>query len=264
MGIYVMDYKKDIEWLENLSDQEGEKLVEQLAETFPRGKDNWPRTFPAAINPKLILIGVSPGGSPNEEVDENKYLGYPSVFKPVDTDNLPVTNFMYPDKNGYWDKLRYLIKHYFPELSEREALSLSTHYNLGTDATGNPSDEDVDEDIIRWVSKLLNKVHKPDLVILFGLKGILQHDYRNAQWNHEEGLRINWNRPHYEILLQEYSDSRYHFRGWEVINDLDHKFNVVLWPNHPSRVPFGTDKIWQDSVKNYLRLLVQKKGLINK
>lgn len=250
-----MDYKKDIEWLGSLTEEQGKKEIDKLVRTLPDRLEEWPRTFPASIDPKLILIGVSPGGSPSKEVNENDYNGHPSVFKSVD--KKPYTNFLYPDENGYWDKVRMLINNFFsPELDEREKLSLTTHYNLGTNATGNPSKEDVDEDIISWVSTLLNNYHKPDLVILFGLKGILQDEEIGKQWNHDEGLEINWNRPHFQILFKEHEPSRYYFRGWEVTNGSDKKFNVVIWPNHPSRIPFGADKMWDDAVNKYLSVLV--------
>src|SRR5438067_1940160 len=123
--------------------------------------------MPASVDPKLILVGVSPGNSPNA-VDTRRCYSEPRVEKDKDS------HFYYRDSSGYWDKLRYLTSAFFMGLSELEAVSLCSHFNLATASSGDAAGVRAERDIVAWVSSLLNAVHKPDLIVFFGLVGKFQ------------------------------------------------------------------------------------------
>ena len=241
-------YRDHLESLSNLSISKKQQIITHLLNSCPVAK--WPRTMPASIDPKLVLIGVSPGGSQNKDVNEDEFISEPSVHKSEKS------NFFYPDKNNYWKKIRLITYRYFnshEDIKLKDALSLTSHFNLGTKLTGKASKKAVDDEIIKWVSYLLNKVHKPDQLILFGLKNILQDPDKSKQWNHKEGLKINWSSAQRITPLNSYKSVNYKFREWTVTNELKHTFNVTLWPNHPSRPPFSKNfEMWSKAVNEFL------------
>jgi len=213
--------------------------------------------MPASIDPKLVLIGVSPGNSPmpehrREEPNSPTFDSEPCVVK---GDN---NNFYYPDSSGYWEKLRMLCSSYFEfndnRMDETDSISLTTHLNLGTGSAGAATKMDVERDVIRWVSKLLNKDLEPDAVILFGLKAILSDIEISSWWNHEDGLKINWLKPDMQKSFNSYKKIKYYYRMWNATNDRGKNIKLVLWPNHPSRAPFLNYDIWQKSIDEFLAL----------
>ena len=242
-----MSYQKDVQKLRSLEESEVKERSEELIKSCPL--DEWHRTMPASIDPKLVLIGVSPGGSPDKSTADKEFLSKPSARK------TGKSNFYYKDGRNYWTKLRYLVNNYFDEIvDELDSLSLTSHFNLGTEQSGRGTKEKVEEDLTRWISGLLNNKHNPDLVVLFGLKNILQDPEISNYWNHEDGLTINWQRPHLQMLFKSCDERRYHFRVWETTNSQGHSMKVVLWPNHPSKHPFTYDMdMWESSVDQFIQ-----------
>jgi len=87
-----MSYIDHLNNLKKLSSSKKKKLISILRNTCPLEK--WPRTMPVSVDPKLVLIGVSPGVSQNLEVEEDQFLSEPSIVKSKNS------NFFYPDKNN--------------------------------------------------------------------------------------------------------------------------------------------------------------------
>lgn len=100
----------------------------------------------------------------------SRFISTPTVHKPSNS------HFYYPDTSRYWEKLRYLAHQYFlkenEEITENVAISSCSHFNLGTGDAGSATKHDVEEDVVKWVSILLDRIHKPELGILFGLNSI--------------------------------------------------------------------------------------------
>lgn len=256
-----MNYLDHLSSVESLKPEEEAKLKNDLIQLTP--DKVWPDGMPASIDPKLVLIGVSPGNAPNYEAEElrkkspDNYYSEPCAIK---TDH---SHFYYPDARNYWVKLRYLthsyFKRYHPEITETQAISLATHVNLGTGSAGSATKKDVEEAYVKWVSDLLNETHSPDLVVLFGLNNILKDDDISGWWN-ESGLPINWNNPTNTFRFNGYNQINYHFREWSVKNSKNHPIRLVIWPNHPSRPPFSDLSIWKQSVNEYLDNYVNESG----
>ncbi|SFM40074.1 hypothetical protein [Nitrosomonas communis] len=243
-----MNYLNHLYSLDSLPLEEKERRKNELIETTP--EKLWPDGMPASIDPKIVLIGVSYGNSPNPEAEKSRKNGFdfysePCVIKPKNS------YFYYPDARGYWEKLRYL-SHSFcqkncPTITIDEALSLTTHINLGTDSAGAATKYDVEKPYVQWASRLLNNIHNPDLVVLFGLKKIMKDKEVSQWWNHESGLKIDWNKPEKEKFF-----INYRFSLWDLYNSNNHRIRLVLWPNHPSRHPFANLDIWKESVNEFL------------
>jgi hypothetical protein len=210
--------------------------------------------MPASVDPKLVLIGVSPGNSPRPKGKvfpggATSFTSAPTVDKPLNS------HIFYEDSSGYWNKLRYLTRSFAlaegTGLSLSDAVALCTHFNLGTQNAGKATEEATESDIVRWVSQLLNRVHSPDWVVLFGLLDILVKKTKVASvWNHKQGLIVDWKRFQETRL----AGHRYRFREWKTRNSLGHEVHIVLWPNHPSQHPCADFEEWKKSVDQFVRL----------
>lgn len=250
-----MSYSQHIERLKQLDRTEVSSRVRSLVSTCPEG--SWPVGMPSSIDPRLVLVGVSPGNSPMTDSstgsDTRHFQSIPTV------ENDQTSHFYYPDTTGYWERLRYLCAEFFrsenEKLSEKDAISLSTHLNLGTGSAGLASVQDVEKAYVQWVSLLLNTEFNPDLVVLFGLKNILTDETVCGWWNHQNGLKVVWSRPISTVPFSRYKVRTYRFRIWEASNASGHRFPLVIWPNHPSRVPFRDIELWKASVSEALEAL---------
>jgi len=251
-----MNYLKHLSYLESLSFEEKETLKNILMATVPEPEWGWPDGMPASLAPKLVLVGVSYGNSPNIAAEESHknggdyFYSVPCAVKPENS------HFYYPDRTRYWDKLRYLSHSFFklhcPAITENQAISLTTHVNLGTGSAGSATKKDVDEIYVNWVSKLLNNTHSPDLVVLFGLNNILKDDEISRWWNIESGLPVNWMKPDDIHDFSSYRKRNYKFREWLARNSKNHSIRLVTWPNHPSKPPFSDWSIWEKSVNEFI------------
>ncbi|MDO8895442.1 hypothetical protein [Nitrosomonas sp.] len=239
--------------LKSLPKVEIDKIVNQLVTATP--EKTWPDGFPASIDPKLLLIGISYGNSPDKnsenkrQNEEGDFASQPCAIKDKSS------HFYYPDTRRYWEKLRYLSHSYFKNscnsFSETDAISLTTHINLGTGSAGKASVADVEEEYVKWASKLVNCNHNPDLVILFGLSRIIRDRKVNQWWNHQTGIQIDWEKPDY---TREFSANgkKYKHRLWTATNSNGHQIKIDIWPNHPSRHPFGSFDLWKQSVDEFI------------
>lgn len=213
----------------------------------------WPFGMPCSAAPEVVVVGVSPGNSPKQEdrsfVTKDQYGEPPTYGKPH-------AGFSYEDPAHYWAKVRSLCSHFVsrlaPGMEEDDCIALSGHLNLGTGQAGRASAADTDRQITSWVSALLNRFFQPRLIVCFGLNRIIKA--RSEDWNHPEGLRINWQRPDFER-----SFNRYRFRLWLATSALGKRVGVLMWPNHPSRHPFAGDEHraeWKDALHQADSLLV--------
>lgn len=227
-------------------------IQQRLASGLPPEYMPWPYGMPSSADPYVVIIGASPGNSP----DPSDLSGDRSYDPP--TFGHPHTGFFYGDTKYYWDKVRFLCSEVInvasPELSTNEALALSGHLNLGVGQSGVATDAVVDDEIISWVSHLLGSELTAKVVITFGLNGILTKSARNTAWNEAHGtLPVNWRNPQRSYPFQNYS-----FRVWETKRMDGEPVLVCMWPNHPSRHPFtgaASGESWRNAVVAFCEIL---------
>jgi len=234
-------YSRHVNEIKNLTEDQKNVLYTKQQEGCP--DQTWPSDERCSPDPKIVIIGVSPGNSPegtNKEAAE----------KSCQDTNKGLRGFFYRDTRNYWNKVRYLARE-LTAIPEHDSLLIVSHFNLGINSSGKASIESVEKNMIQWISRLLNKVIKPDLVIFFGLKGILTNPKISDLWNEGEGLKIDWRLPNAKIAFPN-NGRNYYYSEWSATNALGHKMRLVIWPNHPSRPPFSSNmKSWERSVMEY-------------
>lgn len=208
--------------------------------------------MPVSADPSVVIVGASPGNSPDptEQVTDSGYSG--------PTFGTAHSGFFYRDSKSYWEKVRALCSEVLrvtdPSISEHDALALSGHLNLGTGCNGSATDEVIEPSIVRWVSSLLGSVVSADIVITFGLNGLLTKKTHTDAWNEGPGgLRVNWISPENRYRFQQYS-----FRVWSATRSDGLRVLVCSWPNHPSRHPFaGTadSQAWKESLVAFRKIV---------
>jgi len=241
-----MSYRSNIERLSKLSSSDVNRQLRRLLVNCPT--DNWPFGMPGSLDPKLVLIGVSPGNSPDLNRGSEELVSTPG--------SVPPNNFYYKDSASYWEKVRSLSHQFVSRsdksIDEASALLVTSHFNLGTSGTGTASKSDVEKSYITWVSQLLNRELEPDLIVLFGLVAIMNNKEVREWWNHSDGLLVNWSKPQREIPFTAYKESRWKYREWSLTSKRGHDLRIVMWPNHPSRPPVKDPRLWDASVKEYI------------
>lgn len=247
-----MGHQKDIDALRNLSPERKKEIAKQFEQTTPTG--TWPDGMPASLNPKLVLIGISPGNSPDRS--DKVYLSYPS------DSHGDQNHFYYQDKSKYWEKLRYLLKRYFNDLeNEDDAICLTTHLNLGTGSAGKATKNTLQPEYVKWASRFLASTIRPETIILFGYVGYINQRESSfiEDWNCEGGLSTPWNnlsKTHFCCGNRR----RLSYREWSFRRDDGSNIRIVIWPNHPSRPPFRNFDIWKRSVDEFIASIDQKKS----
>lgn len=243
--------------LTNLCPEERLHIQGSISCGLPSEYLPWPYGMPSSADPYVVIIGASPGNSPEpseKNIGSSEGWSYgPPTFGQAHA------GFFYRDSKGYWDKVRSLcggiIKAESPSLSESDAIAVSGHLNLGVGRSGSAAaDGVVDARLISWISSLLGSVLSPKVVVCFGLNGILTKAQNNAAWKNAPGaLAVDWKNPHCKIDFHGYA-----FRIWEATRNDGEPILVCMWPNHPSRHPFaGTADggLWCEAVSEFCEVI---------
>jgi hypothetical protein len=231
------------------------ETLRHLTYALPPEYHPWPYGMPTSAAPQVVVVGASPGNSP--DLSENGAEPGRSFQPPTFGDAHP--GFYYRDTKGYWEKIRFLVtsvvRHSAPALTEAEALALAGHFNLGTGRAGAATEDAVEPDIVSWVSALLGSRVPAEVVIAVGLNGILTRRSVERLWNDAPGgLAIDWRRPD-----RMHPFPPYQFRIWHATRSDGAPVLVCMWPNHPSRHPFAgpVGAAWRQSVLEFCSLLPQ-------
>jgi hypothetical protein len=220
----------------------------------------WPFGMPTSIAPLVVVIGVSPGNSPNaSEVEIAPARPYPEP-----TFAQPNPGLFYLDRSHYWKKVRELmmmaVSRYDFDLEMKPdlALALCGHLNLGVNLAGRGTFAAVDDDITRWVSRVVKHM-RPRLIVGLGLVGLLVNPpaaeraraERLRQAWEDGGMITAWDAA-WRIEGANVNGHPYAFRYQTTLIDND-VTSILLWPNHPSRAPFagagGEGSRWAESVE---------------
>ena len=210
----------------------------------------WPYGNATSINPLLVTLGPSPGGSPDRSVPDQsgKPLDLPTAGK-----RHPHTN--YEDGRNYWRKIRRLARTILQAgtTSSEESYALFGNMNLDSSRSGKASDVRIDEKFGRWVLRTIRDGLRPRFLVCFGLKGkpeameLLAHAFG-----------IDPATPH-EHRLECYERKRLVFREWDCEGSTGNPVKLVLWPQHPSQAPFTNMNIWRNACQEFAH---RHRGLI--
>jgi hypothetical protein len=214
----------------------------------------WPYGMPTVVNPLVVVIGVSPGNSPDPE--EADSFGRLSSYPPP-TVGVAHPKMHYNDTRRYWSKVRQLFVHLIqsmqPEFSETDCLALSGHLNLGTGQKGEADDSTLEPEIVRWLPRVVSLQLRPRILICFGLNGFVKKPCFQNLWGNDL-LTVRWSEPD---VVSKFAPYNYAFRLWKAQCPSGSDLLIVSWPNHPSRHPFAglDDGIWRKSLDIGVELL---------
>ena len=195
-----------------------------------------------SINPLLVTLGPSPGGSPDRSVPDQ-------AGKPL---ALPTAGVMHPHTNyedgkNYWRKICWLARTILQAgtTSSEDSYALFGNMNLDSSRSGRASDVCIDERFGRWVLHTIRDGLRPRFLVCFGLKSKPEAMELLAQ-----AFRIDVLTPR-EHPLACYERKRLVFREWDCEGTAGNPIKLVLWPQHPSRAPFTNIEIWRNACHEF-------------
>ena len=145
--------------------------IDAIHDDLRRGRteSGWPYGSATSINPLVVVLGASPGTSP-QPGDLNYEKRTPFDLPTAGEPHRHVLG--YKDPRGFWDKMRTLGRTLLdPDdaLGDR-ALALFGTMNLSTAASSRASDVEVGRQFARWVLETIRNGLRPRVVVLLGLR----------------------------------------------------------------------------------------------
>lgn len=202
----------------------------------------WPYGNATSINPLLVTLGPSPGGSPNHRVED-------SAEAPLD---LPTAGVRHPhttyeDTRGFWCKIRGLASAVIQSetTSSEDSYALFGNMNLDPARSGKASDVEIDRVFGEWVLRTIRDKLRPRFVVCLGLLG--QREAGRLLASVFDGF--DKTRPHAQYRLE--GCPRYRFREWDCRGPQGNAIKLVMWPQHPSRYPFTSLLVWRGACQQF-------------
>ena len=232
--------------------------VDAIHDDLRRGRvePGWPYGSATSINPLVVVLGASPGTSP-QRGDRNYETRNPFDLPTAGEPHRHVLN--YKDPRGYWDKMRTLGRTLLdPDdtLGDR-ALALFGTMNLSTAASSRASDVEVGRQFARWVLETIRNGLRPRVLVLLGLRTRLKE--RELSRLFEDIFRgLNLRKPHREYALEV--DPSFAFREWDLDADQGSPLLLVDWPQHSGKPPFvdrNGDR-WREACEQFIRELTAR------
>ena len=204
----------------------------------------WPYGNATSINPLLVTLGPSPGGSPNrgDPAPAGKPLELPTV-------GVRHPHTTYEDERKFWPKVRLLARTVVQAgtTSIEDSYALFGNMNLDSSRSGEASGVQIDPVFGEWVLSTIRDGLRPRIVICLGLKSKPEAIRLLAQAFGEFDIA----KPHTEHPLECYKKTRLVFREWDCTGPTGNQIKIVLWPQHPSRSPFTNLETWQGACQEF-------------
>lgn len=196
----------------------------------------WPYGNATSINPLLVTLGASPGGSPS-----CGDFGVNPLELPTAGVRHPDTT--YDDRKGFWRRIRCLARTVIQSgtTNSEDSYALFGNMNLDPNRSGRARDVRIDPAFGEWVLRTIRDKLRPRFVICLGLKG--KPEAVSLLSQAFDGF--NPKEPHVERALECYQGKRFEFREWDCVGPRGNRIKLVLWPQHPSRSPFTNPEIWR-------------------
>lgn len=191
----------------------------------------WPYGMPTSINPVVLFLGASLGGSPpTGDPVHQKCEAYD-----LPTAGQPHLGLYVPDRRNYWDRVReagmMFVQAHQPGMPELDAHALIGQLNLGTGQFGRAENAPLEPSYCRWVPEAILDHLRPSYVVLLGLKSILSS---STMFDPAGRLGINWRKPDERFPFIGYTRAKYSFRLWRRMRPHGGKIRFVLWPQPPT------------------------------
>ena len=207
----------------------------------------WPYGNATTVNPLLITLGASPGGSPSLDDPGVRPLTLPPA-------GVRHPHTSYEDGRGYWRKIRLLARTLLMvgSATEADAYALFGNMNLSPGRSGKASDVNVEERFAEWVVQTIRDRLRPRILVCLGLKTHRAGPGRALATLLDRSFDdFRADRPHVAHAF-EHGAKRYEFLEWDVTGPLGNAIKVVHWPQHPSRVPFGAFEVWERACREFV------------
>ena len=195
--------------------------------------DTPPRGMQTSINPLLVVLGQSPGGSRAGALRPRPLAA---------TAGEPHPDIMGDDTRLYWRKARHLATALLQgaDGSREDALALFGNTTLSQGEQGRATDTVLEPRYVRWMVRTIRDVLRPRILVLSGLNGTLGRRAAIRTVFEEELPGFALAEPH---ATHPFGD--YRFREWTVVDPAGDPVLIVSWPQHPSRPPFNSFDRWK-------------------
>jgi hypothetical protein len=210
----------------------------------------WPYGMPSSINPFVVFLGASPGGSP--PADDPMHESANAYALP--TAGTPHGGLYCRDTRNYWSRVReigaLIIRSHVPTMALSDTHSLLGQLNLGTGQFGAARNVPFEPEYCRWVPDVILDHLRPSYVILLGMLGRLSQS--GSGFDPLKRLGIDWRKPERSIPFTSYKAQHLKFRIWTRKRPDDKDIRFVLWPQHPSRAPMTDNTLWVESAREFM------------
>ena len=233
----------------SLSREDIKSLQEDLCRGCP--VDTWPYGNATSINPMVVVLGPSPGGSGGASAgNPDEPLSLPEAGKPHPH---VVKMVEKPDKRLHWKKTQILASTLMPSLAKEDVQTLFGQLNLDTRPQGDADKVRIQSDFADWVLVAIRDKLRPRVVICTGLKGRLkERELRSQFQQHFPGFELS--EPHRETPFHD--QTKLAFSEWDIEAPFGNSLKLVLWPQAPSFPPFAWDlECWKRSCLQFRTLI---------
>ncbi len=243
MDLWSVDPAERLKAAKKFKDTAG--LAARFGEHAPM--QPWPYGMPTSVNPFVLFLGASPGGSP-------------PIGEVVGPYQLPTCGYPHPklldvrDRKGYWNRVRELgsaiVKARCRTIDDTDAHALIGHLNLGVVQSGKAAEAKIEQKYCDFVERAVWEYLCPRHVVLLGLLDVLTGAGRPPileRWG------IDWKNPDDQFRFEAYTTKNYYFRLWHRHLPDGKPITFAMWPNHPSRSPMTKGSIWQASGEEFVR-----------
>ena len=208
--------------------------------------------YALSINPFVIFLGASPGGSPPPQARSLTIAFLTDCRRPRDAHpKLDV-----PDgRHHYWLRVRELGSAIIRARTRRpllipDAEALIGQLNLGTRQCGKAKNAPFDKRYCEWVPEAIMDDLRPSYVILLGLASRLTRP--DSGFDPFQRCGIDWTNPDQSFAFNGYRRSKYRYRIWTRKRSDHRTVRFVLWPQHPSRAPMTKASVWTESGSEFI------------
>lgn len=250
LGLWSDSCNERLAAARSLSTEDIQRLQEDLCRGCPVRP--WPYGNATPINPMVVVLGPSPGGSGGPSAgNPNEPLPLPPAGEPHPH---VVAMTAQPDRTGHWEKTHILAHTLMRSMPDADMLALFAQLNLDTRPQGDAKKVRFEPEFVDWLLVTIRDQLRPRVVICTALKGRLkdEEDLRSRFQIHLPGFVLA--KPHRRTPFDDQRSLA--FSEWDIEGPLGNAMRLVLWPQAPSYPPFaGNLPRWERSCRQFHTLV---------